>query len=523
MKCPATLAASKVIIIAIIPHSKIFPADVEKPAWKSLKTQHFLEEDIRLLTSPKPTGLDSKVYSGTTLDQFLDDAPSARWLYIIDLEQDTFLVSMPRYWTRVFCLQNLPRSLFESAVSLSPGAGHCVEDDYRVFLNPVARIHLAPSDRPAEPDPVLITEYRSRAVELLPCRSFPGVETFPVRKNLRLVLLRQFYRTHVSQFCHVNQSRDATSVGNLSEFIFTIVNLARSTVEFRLQRDRNDSTPAESNRNRSVTRCLYDDLPTTSEYWMDGILVVLEPDISTAENLHAAIGKALLQTGTRGRRPTSTPSAIICSLSAIVLVYIRGTAVSHTANLNFFPQYLCCIDDTIDSTGVLALLDTFYRPPQLAAPQSFPAPFKHLPTEICQQIFYHACPATRTALESSCRLFRGIAHDHGVRIGECYFQARLPENSDPAFVGEIYGTENNVVYGADKGVWGKRAARAVYTRRTVVYLAVGPRAVGPVYWPVLVMPNAEVVRLDLRPLEAKERRATMPGMPWWSFMVVRGM
>lgn len=488
-----------------------------------MKSQHFLEEDIRLPTLPKPTRLDSEVYDGTE-DQFLDDAPAADWLYIIDLEQDTFLVSMLRYWTRVFCLRNLPRSLFESSVSPPPEGTYCIEDDYRVFLDPVARMHFAPSVRPAEPDPALITEYQSRATELLPCRSFSGVDTFSVRKQLRLVLLRLVYRTHFMRFYYVNHNRDATSIGHLSELVFTIVNLARSTVEFRLQRDRSDSTPAESRHDRSVPRYLYDGLPTTSEYWIDNILVVVEPDISTAENLHAAIGKAILLTNARGRRPTSTPSAIICSLSAIVLVYIRDTAVSHTANLNFFPQLLCRIDDTIDSTGVLALLDTFYRPAHPAAPQSFPAPFKHLPTEICQEIFYHACPATRAALESSCRLFCGISHDYGVRIGECYFQARSPEHSDPGFVGEIYGTENNVVYGADRGVWGRRAARAAYTRRTVVYLAAGGRAVGPVYWAVLVMPEGEVVRPDLRPLEAKERGAAAPGMPWWSVtMGVRGM
>lgn len=247
-------------------------------------------------------------------------------------------------------------------------------------------MHLAPSVRPAEPDPALITEYRSRAAELLPCRSFPGVS---VRKQLRLVLLRLVYRTHFMRFYYVNHNRDATSGGHPSELVFTIVNQARSTVKFRLQRDRSDSTAAESRRDRSVPRDLYGNLPTTPEHWVDGILVVLEPDISTAENLHAAIEKEILLTDARGRRPTSTPSTIIYSLSAIVLVYIRGTAVSHTANLNFFPQLLCRIADTIDSTGVPALLDTFNRLPHPAAPQSFPAPFKHLPTEICQEIFYH--------------------------------------------------------------------------------------------------------------------------------------
>lgn len=377
-------------------------------------------------------------------------------------------------------------------------------------------MHLPPSARPTEPDPAHITEYESCSTQLLPSRLFPGVDTFPVRKHLRLVLLRLFYRRHISRFLHANHNRDVSAVRDLYELVFTIINLARSTVEFRLQRDAGDSTPAESRHNRSLPKYLSAELPANPEYWIDDILVIVERDISTAENLHAAIGKAVLLTSARTSRPT-TPSAIICSLSAIVLVYISGTAVSHTANLNFFPQFLCRIDDTIDSTGVLALLDTFYRPTLPAVPQSYPWPYHHhLPTEICQAIFHHASPATRTALESSCRLFRGISHDHGVRVGQCYFQKGSRDKGDPAFGGEIYGTENNVVYGAGKGVWGKKAASAAYTRRTVVYLAAAGRTAMGGYWPALVMPDGRVVRLDLAKLAAKERAATAPGMPWWS-------
>lgn len=213
-------------------------------------------------------------------------------MYIIDLDQNTFLVAIARYWTRVFRLDNLPRSLFESAVARSTTA-YRMEDDFTIFLDPVSRIHLPSSDTAAEPDPVLLALYHTSSPKLRPSTPFPGVDTFSLRKHLRLVLLSIVFRKHVATFCRVNHIQDAYSTRGFHELIYTIVNLARSSVEVRLQRDQCDKTPAESTRGRTAPRFLYDALPTTPEYWIDGVLVILEREITTLEALHAAIGNAV--------------------------------------------------------------------------------------------------------------------------------------------------------------------------------------------------------------------------------------
>lgn len=71
--------------------------------------------------------------------------------------------------------------------------------------------------------------------------------------------------------------------------------------------------------------------PKTAKYWVDGVLVILDNDITTTGNLHAAIGKAVQITNDRSSSSTCkvTTSAIILSIAAIVLVTIQGDSVSH--------------------------------------------------------------------------------------------------------------------------------------------------------------------------------------------------
>lgn len=284
-----------------------------------------------------------------------------------------------------------------------------------------------------------------------------------------------FYNENRGLF-HDVQTRHAFANHTFRELAYSIINLARSTVEVGLLCDNGYNKPEE-----------YGWQPTSLEHWIDDILVVLDTNISTMENLHAAIGKAIKLTNARAssKAVSTAPSAIICSLSAIVLVYIRGDEISHTPNMYFFPWHAKWYDDTAVSDGVLALFDIFYRPPSPNEPQSYPGPIKYLPTEICQHIYSYACPLTRIALEASCRLFRGIANDHGLYLGGCYFQKRSEENGSTTFVGEVSRHPSTP------------------TRRTLVYLDTqhDPR---PVYWAVMRMPNSLVVKLVLPSLQARE-------------------
>lgn len=471
-------------------------------AWKRLKSQHFIEEDIRLLQlQDQGNGFSTIRYGGywQSPSRYYPDIPyQVDWIYIVNLDSDKFLVSIIDYGTRVFCLKNIPRWLFESS-SATTVENTWIGNDYRILIDPVYRLHLAASCRPAEPDPALVALYQSCTPQLRPLHFIPGKETFPVRKYLRLLLLKHFFKTHQATFGDVNNFKHSFFIRVFHLLAYVIVNLARSAVEVGFQHVTSQNTPAhcETEKNGIIDPGCQP--PATTEYWIDGVLVILERDISTMENLQAAIGKAIQITNASGCSPTrgTIPSAVICSLSAIVLVYIRGNEISHTSNLHFFPHHTIYNEDEAETDGVLALLDIFYRPSPPAEPQSFPGPYKHLPTEICQNIFFYACPSTRSALGASCRVFRDISHDYGVRIGDYYFQRQSEENGGSAFIGSVDGfVHRNSV-----------RVRATCTRRTVVYL------VADIYYDhhraILCMPDSQVLRPVL-PLASGEEDKEFP-------------
>lgn len=183
-----------------------------------------------------------------------------------------------------------------------------------------------------------------------------------------------------------------------------------------------------------------------------------------------------------------------------MLVYIRGNEVTYTPNLEFFPLQNSHPVDTVASDGLFALFDIFYRPARLADPVFFPNPYNHyLPTEICQNIFSRTCPATRTALETSCRLFRLISHDYGHHVGDWYLQKLSTENGRTAFLGERYEVPNPMrprIGSRDPALDAGRR-RGGYTRRMVVGILTGHPLFRSIYSTLLIMPDSNFVRLDL--------------------------
>lgn len=485
-------------------------------AWKTIKINHYAEEDVRLRHLQALNLMaDMGGYTEVPSHEFPTTPAGVKWIYIIDLNNDIIRVFLVNYASRMLNLLDIPRWLFECNGASSP-TQCCTDDGKHVFLDPISRPNLSLTNVSAQPDSTALDHYRSCAPKLRPVQNSPGVDTFSVRKHFRLFLLTQFYN-HLSETFHtIKHQRSPDLRRNFHTLAYSIINLARSDVKVRMVYNKGYSTFGSSRRARVDPRDPYDPFPTTSECWIQDVLVVLDQDILTKENLHAAIGKALqlisaASSSAQQTTPTdhARPAAIVCSLTAIVFVYIRDGEVSHTRNIEFFPQYSSHHVDTVASDGVLALLDIFYHPAQLAEPISFPGPHKYLPTEISQLIFSYACPFTRIALESSCRLFYGISRDYGLRVALSYLQKRSAKDGPTAFIGEAYvdagkfWTKTDMTYTGNRTRYDPKVGK--YTGPTIVKLVIGKNRFGPVYRTFLMMPDSTIVKLEMPLLQTQVR------------------
>lgn len=484
------------------PHSPIDLPLIFRIDWKSSKIEYYAQENIRL----RPLPISYQGRCGRYIEKpgfhFTNIPSGIKWAYIIDLDMQIFRVMLVGYSSRMYRLDNIPRWLFQLAAGPSPGS-RCFDDGKHLLLDPVDRSHLSVHEVLSEPDQTFLALYHSRTPKLCARPSPPGADAFPIRQQFRLVLLMMFYNGQRVMFHHASYQRTELSIPLFYLLAYTGINLTRSRVEVRLEPDQRYNGSSKSIRRKGKST-QYKKLPSTPECWMDGVLVVVEPDLSTKENHHAAIGKVIhlmsARAGSHVVDDNTRPTAIICSLCSIVLVYIRGEEVTYTPNMEFFPHHNSRSVDTVASEGIFALFDIFYRPAQLADPVSFPSPFNHhLPTEICQNIFSRACPATRTALETSCRLFRLISHDHGLHVINCYLQKRSAEKGSTAFLGECYDVPEPVPPGIDSRdpEVDVGPMRGEYTRRTIVEFIIGQTRFGPVYGTFLVMPDSNIVRLDM--------------------------
>lgn len=384
------------------PHSSLNRPLIFNIDWRALKIEYHTEEDLRRIPMPISYQNSWGRYIEKPTPHFSTIPPGVKWAYVIDLDKDIFRVLLVRYSSRIFRLDNIPRWLFQSAAVPSPGS-RCIGDGKHIFLDPVDRGHLPLLEVSAEPDQAFLALYHSLGPKLCAPPSSPGADAFPIRQQFRLVFLMTFYNGRLAMFRHAGYQRSLFTMQLFYSLAYTGINLTRSRVGVRLVH--NQWYIGLSKRRRLVAKITrYNQLPSTPESWMDGVLVVLEPDLSTEQNHHAAIGKVIQLTSARASSHVADDTrltAIIWSLSAIVLVYIRGNEVTYTPNLESFPLQNRHQVDTVASDGVFALFDIFYRPTRLADPVFFPNPYNHyLPTEICQNIFSRACPATRAALEA---------------------------------------------------------------------------------------------------------------------------
>lgn len=320
--------------------------------WKQLKIQHFVQESVRLLTIAEPkfnSQLDNPFYgyiNKPTNGFPAEEAYSVQWTYIFDLDNDTFSVGVPYHNRRMFHLQHIPRSLFDPQTS--PNGEIFEMQQYRVLLDPVPRAHLASISVPVEPNTALVDLYQSCSPHIQPLLSIPDVATFHIRKYLRLHLSRIFSDSHrgVLQWIHTGKqarphySTSITEPASLLELrfrqmVYGMVHLSSSSVEVQFKTDRRYKYPVEWKYLRDIDQEKPLQWPVPdAEYWIGNILVIQEMAMSTAENLHAAIGKAIQVINARSPRPTISSGdppqlvrAVIISTSCLVVVDVCGSRV----------------------------------------------------------------------------------------------------------------------------------------------------------------------------------------------------
>lgn len=230
--------------------------------WKRLKIQHFLQESVRLLTVTEPninSQLDNPFYG--YIERPTNRFPTGKayrveWIYVFDLDNNTFSVGVPYHIRRIFHLQHIPRSLFDPETS--PNGEISEMQQYRVLLDPVPRAHLASISVPVEPNTALVDLYQSCSPHIQPLLSIPDAAAFPIRKYLRLHLSRIFSDSHrgVLEWIHTGeQARPHYSISitepvsllelRFRQMVYGMVHLSSSSVEVQFKTDRRYNSTAE--------------------------------------------------------------------------------------------------------------------------------------------------------------------------------------------------------------------------------------------------------------------------------------
>lgn len=320
------------------------------------------------------------------------------WVYIADLDDSTFTVAESVVSERRFQLDNIPRWLFDRRL-----------DSSEVMTAAVPTKYLAEFRTVAEPDASLVALYKTCSPRIQPMYDVLEKKQLSAPQALRLVLLNKFVQRFKETFRDHGNNTNKNSF-SFRQLTYAILSLCNIGADICLKRER-----FWWNYNKVIgtgaEATLAYDFPDTSIYWLNDVLVVLEPRIYAQEYLHAAIGRAVQRVQSEHHLAVA---AIICSLDLVVLVNINtspaGTQVVHTGNLLLCPETeISHKRPTFESNpteGIIALFDLFAK--HLPGPISFPG---GLPTELCYDIFNRCEPATQHTLASTCRLFRRIASE----------------------------------------------------------------------------------------------------------------
>lgn len=359
-----------------------------------------------------------------------------QWIYVIDLDQNVFRVSHrnqlggpEQSGTQYFRLANIPRWLFErDMVSGYEPERRAGNDIMAASEANVPAEHWAYDPRDVTvPEPALLELYQNFLVQPLPVFSVPPAAHIPTWRRLQLQLLKQFVEYFLPSFRDVSWPRKSSPFV-FRQLAYAVLLFTRSTrMKFRHLDSPHQIYCRIGNRSeRSQTPSW--EPPNTDNYWLDGVLIVLDEYISFTNGQPTAMTKTTIAKAVQLAGTMCDTVAVIFSVHSIVVVNIhqtpQGPEVSHSKDLpllgfgSFDKKCMKGLKKVMYATpGIVALLDLFSsRPlePPLSARETRPW---NMPNEICQQIFRCADPTTQCALERSCGVFRDIAIEYP-RIGE---------------------------------------------------------------------------------------------------------
>lgn len=388
-----------------------------RAAWKAEKIKHFESEAEK--TEPEPDDDDDpspwrKIDTKPTCNEPCGDL-HLEWVYIIDLDSDSFIIRSGSGCRREFKLQNLPCSVFEQ-----------YSERAQPFMMPVAlkHLHTAPAQGYNSGDLARFTAFAPRRVAVdVPQEShFKAGDVLDPWKPLSQFLLEQFLERYITFFKELNTSEkyaifvstglDSKSyqVYQFKQLAYGILNLcdAAGRVKFR-------KTGFFHQPHRTAYPPTWDP-PDKNILWISDVLVILETRITIEEFLHAAIGKAIdLISRSRVRTDGIHGKAVIFSIQALVIVDIRysedntnGPVITYSDTLRVITPseckwYRCFGGMRAEPTpGLAALIDIF-----AGQSESYSLP-ACLPVEICTQIYNLCDLTTRKSMTESCRAFRAL-------------------------------------------------------------------------------------------------------------------
>lgn len=320
----------------------------------------------------------------------LPSPPGRGWTYIIDLDADTFTIGRTFLEHRTFPINNIPASMFA-----------CISDPLQLMVSAVPQRMLDSPNLKSE----LVTLYQRSEPQVVSISHTAGTVNISRSAMLRQKLIHRFAGKYFDLF----QLARTDSQGNIFYFrllMYWLLNICNDSANLCLEHEMfpvSYNAFMNSRHSEFVTPCW--EIPASSDYTLNSVIIVLEPRMHILEYLQAAIGNAISMANTR---PESRSALILCIDSVVIVQFTRTNnilTVSHTENLLFCPDHIFNSYGRLSSNGIYAVIETFAS--QFRAPCTIPTPF---PAELWEEIFHHSALSTKSAFGGTCRFFRSISH-----------------------------------------------------------------------------------------------------------------
>lgn len=362
--------------------------------WKRGKIEYFRAEEDRLdgyrQRSPSPD-TDRNYWGYSERPSIVKPSIAGRdaWTYIIDLDTDTFIVQAFHIASRTFRLDMIPVSMFAE-----------VSDPSQLMVLPVSQRHMNTS---FDFDSVFVELYKTTQPGLHSF-TFPTHYSNLVHRQLRRFLMQNFMRHYDEIIHHVNADSQANTY-TVRQLVYGLLNLCDPSVRLVFEHVSN-STGYQSITGSGKFAIPSWEPPTSSEYILRSVIIVLEPRMSILEFLQAAIGRAVSMAETH----RECRNALIVSIDSVVVVTFTRSgavdlAVSHTDTLLFCPRLLYSSSTNDHSRGINAVAAVFannmHEPDRITPPA--------LPAELWEEVFLHSTVSSQDAISRTCRFFRAIS------------------------------------------------------------------------------------------------------------------